>query len=287
MDTDSSSLVAAIAITALRGPAARKRELARRVAMDGLAALSPEIPEGDRDSLESHAESLHERGISACMLGDHVYPVSLARIGSAPPVLFTLGNIELLNAPAVGMCGSRNASPQGLAAALTCGEEVAAQGLTVVSGYAKGVDTQTHLAALRSGGRTLIVLAEGIEHFRQKRDFAETGLPMDRVLVVSQFPPRQRWTVHGAMTRNGVIAGLARALVVVEAQEKGGTVNAGFQALRLGRPVLALQFSSHETPAGNEALFEKGARRIQTRQELARELRLLEEDDRPHQLGLL
>ena len=95
------------------------------------------------------------------------------------PILFTLGNRDLLGAPSEGMCGSRHTSEQERhQQPMACGEEGARHGLTIVSGYAKGVDTQTHLANLKEGGSTVIVLAEGINYFRKKRDFADTGLPL-------------------------------------------------------------------------------------------------------------
>ena len=125
----------------------------------------------------------------------------------------------------------------------------------------------THLAALDSGGRTIIVLAEGILHFQVKRAFGGAFEP-ERVLVLSQFPPAETWNVGSAMTRNAVIAGIGRALVVIEAQESGGTLDAGLQALSMGRPVLALQFESDVTPPGNTILISKGAVPIRTAAQL-------------------
>lgn len=231
-----------------------------------LAAMS----DGHRRRLEGQADDLTLRGVDVLLTTDPAYPRRLAQAKPTPSMLFLWGANELLSLPGVGMCGSRNATVSGLRAARACGEEVARRGFTIVSGYAKGVDTETHLAALTSGGRTIIVLAEGISLFRHKTAFQTTGLPPDRVLVVSQFPPTQAWTAGAAMTRNSVIAGLSKALVVIEASEKGGTIDAGLRALEMGRPVLALEFSSSETPVGNRLLFEKGARPIRTQQELGR-----------------
>jgi DNA processing protein len=158
-----------------------------------------------------------------------------------------------------------------LEAARACGQEVARHGLTVVSGYAKGVDMETHLGALEANGKTIIVLAEGMLHWRKKKALQVVGAQDNRLLVVSQFPPAQTWNAGAAMTRNGVIAGLGRALVVVEAGDRGGTLDAGMQALRMKRPVLALEFST-QAPAGNAILFTKGARRIASLGDLKRAL---------------
>lgn len=228
-------------------------------------ALSP----ADVAAVGKEAADLTAGGIDVALLGTPPYPTRLAGLKSPPPFLFFKGNADLLSAPSIGMCGSRSATERGLRAAMASGEEVARKGLTIVSGYAKGVDTETHLAALLSGGSTVIVLAEGILHFRKKRAFASTGLPEDRVLVVSQFPPGQRWTAGAAMARNGVITGLSRALVVIEAGETGGTLNAGLQAIAMQRPVLALEFADGATPPGNEILFTRGALRVGSRKRLS------------------
>jgi DNA processing protein len=204
------------------------------------------------------------------------YPTPLTDLPTPPAILFHLGNVELLKTSAVGMCGSRSVSPAGIEAARSCGLAVAGEGLTIVSGYAAGVDTETHLAALDSGGSTIIVLAEGITHFRTKAAFKERMDP-SRVLVLSQFPPRRTWDVGAAMTRNGIIAALGRALVVIEAGETGGTLDAGMQALAIGRPVLALRYESGPTPAGNRMLIEAGARPVSSAGDLKRVIAALKD----------
>lgn len=249
-----------------------------------------QLDSGELVDVREQAVDLHDRGIDTSMLGDDMYPSSLAALAKPPPLMFLIGNTDLLNQPSIGMCGSRNVSEIGLGAAKGCGDEVAAQDLVVVSGYAKGVDTETHLAALRSGGRTVIVLAEGILHFRRKKVFGNL-LDLDRVLVLSQFPPAQRWNVGAAMTRNAVISGLGRAMVVIEAGETGGTLNAGLQALEMGRPVIALEFESQPTPDGNRILIGKGAVPVRSQAELRRVLKSIEhaprQEPRPDQQAML
>ncbi len=232
-----------------------------------LAARWERADDATRWAASRLADELEAGGIRFLALGDARYPERLATIPKPPALLYLWGNEALLAAPSIGMCGSRDVSDRGLQAARACGEAVARQGLTVISGYAKGVDTETHLAALREGGTTIIVLAEGITHFRHKKVFGPAGLDPERTLVISQFAPTQTWNVGAAMTRNAVIAGLGQALVVIEAGETGGTLSAGVQALRMHRPVLALNFAN-AIPAGNKILFEKGAKAVGTPREL-------------------
>lgn len=209
------------------------------------------------------AGQLHSTGVRAMLFGDDDFPQSLVVDGKPlMPVLFFKGNKELFYADGVGMCGSRNVSPQGLRAAERCGDAVSLRHLTIVSGYAKGVDTATHLAALRNGGSTVIVLAEGIDYFRVKREFAKDFDP-ERTLVISQFSPSQPWQAHAAMARNSIIFGLSKALVVIEAGEKGGTLAAGEGAMKLGRPVMVVDFGD-ATPAGNKKLLSDGAFPVRT-----------------------
>jgi len=260
MDAAARLRVALTAIEVHRTPGRIDRTLEAQ-GIDGIAAELADLDPVQRHRIEDGVDALLQRDIDVLIKWTSDYPRRLHAVAQAPPLLFYWGNRALLAGDGVGMCGARDCSPAGLKAAWICGEQVAALGMTVISGYARGVDTETHLGALRGGGCTVIVLAEGIKRFRQKRAFAEVEFGSERMAIVSQFPPDQAWTIGSAMARNTVIAGLARALVVVEAGETGGTLNAGLRALQMRRPVLALDFSSG-TPRGNQTLLQKGAVRV-------------------------
>jgi DNA processing protein len=204
----------------------------------------------------------------------------------APPALFVIGDRRLLLSPGLGMCGSRKASVQGLLAARACGDEIARVGVTVISGYAHGVDAETHRSAVLAGGRTVAVLPEGIAKFRRHDWYGGAEEKPDQLIAVSQFTPTQPWSVGTAMARNTVIIGLGLGLVVVEAGEKGGTLNAGQQALSARRPVFTLQFGD-ETPSGNQLLIERGAIPVRSRAELAIRLSTLLDPGDPAQPKLL
>ncbi|KQX07331.1 MULTISPECIES: DNA-processing protein DprA [unclassified Leifsonia] len=256
--TMTDSLVLAVgAFASLRTPG----RITAAVRSGGLAALREAFDGLDHATQVDatvKAEQMERDGIGAVVFGEPDFPQSLVSNGKPlMPIIFYKGNKSLLYADGVGMCGSRNVSPKGLEAADRCGVSVSERGLTIISGYAKGVDTATHLAALRTGGSTVIVLAEGMDYFRVKREFTRDFDPA-RTLVLSQFAPSQTWQAHAAMARNSIIFGLSKALVVIEAGEKGGTLAAGEGAMKLGRPVLVVDFGE-ATPPGNRKLLADGA----------------------------
>lgn len=184
-----------------------------------------------------------------------------------PALLYATGNITLLKRPAVAIVGKRNAGTTALAAARSLASELAAKGITITSGYAAGIDTAAHLTALRAGGTTGIVLAEGIRRFHTKPELYD-HLTTDNTLVISQFEPDARWTAYMAMTRNKLVAALSGAVVVIvsgpERDANGrnsGTFNTGLSAQKMGIPVFVVApgfFSDH--PEGNRQLIAKGCR---------------------------
>ncbi|HXZ41982.1 MAG TPA: DNA-processing protein DprA [Terriglobales bacterium] len=195
---------------------------------------------------------------------DPDYPDSLRlQLGrQAPPLLFTRGNLSLLSRPSLGFCGSRKASEKGLAVAEECARMVSTDGINVISGYAAGVDMATHRAALQSGGTTAIVLPEGILHFRIKQDIKDIW-DWQRVLVISQYPPGLTWSVRNAMLRNQTICGLCRVMVLIEARETGGSMEAGRTCLKLGIPLFAPVYDGMpEFARGNQILLHEGARSL-------------------------
>jgi len=140
--------------------------------------------------------------------------------------LYAIGSVHLLGMKAVGVCGSRDASASALKWAYDFGREAAKHDVVVVSGYARGVDREAHRGALDGGGKTIAVLPEGIRHFRLVRELRPVA-DLDRnLLALSAFEPDAPWEIWRAMARNRLIVGLSEALFVIEARERGGTINA-------------------------------------------------------------
>lgn len=192
------------------------------------------------------------------------YPRALRKIYGelALPRLRAIGNLSLLGLPAVGFCGSRRASEKGLSAARELSTALAQEGIVVTSGYAKGVDTEAHLAALRAGGSTIIVLPEGISNFRIKKELRELW-NYERILVLSQYDDVAVWRADRAMERNKIIVGASAATVVIEAGATGGTLDAGMTALKLGSPLFVAIYSDNlESNEGNRMLLRLGASKI-------------------------
>lgn len=247
----------AACVSTFHSPSEALREL-RNGGLSALGGLYAALAPHQQEEGLRLAGELHDRGFDVAFLGEDEYPPRLLDLRRPPPLLFLAGDRSLLTEPAVGMCGSRHASEAGLRAAQACGSAVARSQLVVISGNAKGVDTAAHSAALDAGGRTILVLAEGPLRYRPRHD-VEARVGEGDVLVMSQFAPRSSWNVGNAMTRNGLIAALGEALVVIAAGADGGTLDAGQQGLAIGRPVIALEFETGPTPPGNKILHRQGA----------------------------
>jgi DNA processing protein len=215
-----------------------------------------------REKMERQWDQLAAKGIHALSVTDDAYPAGLRTIlgEEAPVVLLCQGNLALLNAIGVGFCGSREATEKGMATARDTASLLAERSVNVVSGYAAGVDMNAHCAALRAGGTTTVVLAEGILRFRVKSEIRECWDPA-RVLVVSEFGANLPWSVSHAMTRNRTICGLSRGMVLIEARATGGSIQAGRDCLRLGLPLFAAVYEGMpESAVGNEQLLQSGGR---------------------------
>ena len=203
-----------------------------------------------------------QRGISALTTADPAYPTGLLDClkQSAPPLLYVGGENSLLTKPGIAVVGTRDPSAKARRAARACSGAIAAEGFNLVSGYADGIDTLAHIAALKNGGTTTAVLPRGILRFRRKSGFPSASGSETRVAVVSEFAPDALFSRHTALTRNRTICALANAVLVVETRERGGAINAGRNALRLGKPLFAAAGdTTRSTPAGNRLLISEGA----------------------------
>ncbi|MCW3781028.1 DNA-processing protein DprA [Defluviimonas salinarum] len=169
---------------------------------------------------------------------DPAYPPALAELADAPPVLWCLGDPALLSRPMVALVGARNASSLGLRMARKLAEGLGAAGVTVVSGLARGVDTAAHAAALPTG--TVAVMAGGVDATYPAENAALASEIALRGLRLSEQPIGLEPQARHFPLRNRIISGLARAVVVVEAAARSGSLITARLALDQGRDVLAV-----------------------------------------------
>ncbi len=186
--------------------------------------------------------SLAERGLRWLPRSSPSFPRALASIFDPPLGLFVRGSgeLEALDRPAVAVVGARSCSPYGASVARMLGRELAASGLVVVSGLARGIDGEAHRGALEAGGVTVGVLGCGID-----RDYPATHAELarrvcERGLLVSEYAPGVEPAPWRFPARNRIIAGLVSAVVVVEARERSGALITADLALEEGREVLAV-----------------------------------------------
>jgi DNA processing protein len=205
--------------------------------------------------------------------GDDAYPDLLRHIVDPPIVLWVRGSPQVLQGPQVAVVGARAASCAGLAAARELGQELARSGLTVVSGMARGADGAAHAGALDGGGATVAVLGCGAdvvypeEHLRLAERIAETGA------IVSELAPGALPLRHHFPLRNRIISGLAKAVVVIEASSRSGSLITAREALDQGRDVLAVPGPiGSGRSRGCHALIRDGARLVDSVKDILEEI---------------
>ena len=171
---------------------------------------------------------------------DDEYPAQLRDVPEAPEPLYVRGTLVREDALAVAVVGSRRATAYGIGVAEDLGAELAARGVTVVSGLARGIDSAAHRGALRAGGRTLAVLGSGADVIYPPENRHLAAQIEGSGALVSQFAPGTPPLAHHFPLRNRVIAGLALGVVVVEAAERSGALITARLAGELGREVMAV-----------------------------------------------
>jgi DNA processing protein len=191
--------------------------------------------------------------------GDPRYPALLATIPSPPP-LTVRGTLEPGDALAIAIVGARRATAYGLEVAARLAADLAARGVTIVSGLARGIDTASHRAALEAGGRTIAVLGSGADVVYPPENAALAARIAARGALLSQFPAGTPPLPHHFPLRNRTLAGLALGVIVVEAGERSGAlITAGF-AGDLGREVFAVPGRiTSEASRGAHRLLRDGA----------------------------
>jgi DNA processing protein len=196
---------------------------------------------------------------------DDEFPAHLRVIPEAPDFLYVRGTLVREDALAVALVGSRRATEYGEGVAEDLGAQLGGRGITVVSGLARGIDSAGHRGALRAGGRTIAVLGSGADVIYPPENRRLAAQIEASGAVVSQFAPGTPALPHHFPLRNRVIAGLALAVVVVEAAERSGALITARLAGELGREVMAVpgRVTSPES-RGAHGLIRDGAALVES-----------------------
>jgi DNA processing protein len=248
---------------------ASRRALAGRLG-DELAAAIAGFDEEAAVARQRRAAERH--GARLVTLADADYPVALRNVPLPPPFLFVRGDVLREDAIAAAVVGSRRPTAYGLRMAGQLAGDLAGRGVTIVSGFARGVDTAAHRGALAAGGRTVAVLGSGVdvvyppENRRLALEVARAGA------VVSQFPMETPPLPQHFPIRNRVIAGLTLGTVVVEAAERSGALITARLAGELGREVYAVPGNvSSPVSQGANGLIQDGAKLVRDWQDVVAE----------------
>jgi DNA processing protein len=255
-------------------------DLPRSGLKDRLQADDPNLLELARTLLPRAAvvrTAAERRGIAVVAWNEPQFPASLLTLPDVPPALWYRGLPQMLDAPAVAIVGSRAASAVALETATRLAVDLAARGITVVSGLARGVDSAAHRGALQTG-RTAAVLGSGLdriypgEHEPLAAEIAATGI------VLSEFAPDTPPLPMFFPMRNRLISGLSRAVVVIEANEKSGSLITAACALEQGREVMAVPGNVLSgRNRGAHALIRDGAKIVECADDILEELSGIEQ----------
>ncbi|PWE27933.1 DNA-processing protein DprA [Pararhodobacter marinus] len=235
-------------------------------ALDALPAIARAAGVADyapcpADMARREIEAGLKAGARLVMLGMPDYPLPLAAIPDPPPVLWLRGRAQVMARPGVALVGARNASSLGARMTRRLAEGLGYHGYCVVSGLARGIDTVAHGGALKTG--TIAVMAGGVDVIYPAENAVLGAAIADQGLLVSEQPVGLQPQARHFPRRNRLIAGLSRAVIVVEAAEGSGSLITARDALDQGREVMAVPGHPMDArAAGCNALLREGARLV-------------------------
>jgi DNA processing protein len=247
---------------------ASKKDLIRRGGLtEKLAADVVRIR--DRDDADEELHQAAERGIEVIPFADPAYPAPLRRVPKAPLVLYARGAMEPEDAVAVAVVGTRRPTHYGRTQAGRLASELAARGVTIVSGLALGIDTAAHRGALDGGGRTLAVLGSGLARLYPSENVGLADQVAEHGAVLSEFPLHEKARRYNFPRRNRLVSGLSLGILVVEAPRKSGALNTADWALEQNREVFALPGRvDRKQSHGCHKLLKQGAHLVERDQDV-------------------
>jgi DNA processing protein len=258
---------------------------ASRQEVEGIPGMGPKTAQGlvkgvDGKAVQAQLDLIERFHVSVISFKDERYPRVLLETQEPPPLLFVRGTLMPEDGLAVAVIGSRGPTAYGKQVAERFGEGLAKKGVTVVSGMARGIDACAHRGALRAGGRTIAVLGCGVDRVYPP----EHKKLMDEIIlhgaVISEFVMGAEPEAGHFPTRNRIIAGLSRGVVVVEAREDSGVFSTVNWAAEQGKDVFAVPGPvTSPVSRGPNRLIKQGAALVESVEEVLEALKMAPEPE--------
>jgi DNA processing protein len=225
------------------------------------------------DQASREAEQARQLGISLVTIRDELYPPLLREIFDPPLTLYARGDMALAKNPAVAIVGSRRPTAYGRAMAQRLAFDLAARGLAIVSGLARGIDSASHQGALDANGKTIAVLGSGMDVVYPSENKKLFATIAEKGLLLSEFPLGAFPAPQNFPIRNRIISGLSLGVVVVEAAQYSGSLITARLAMEQNREVFGVPGSlTNKNSWGPHVLIKQGAKLIQDWQDVVEEL---------------
>lgn len=241
-----------------------------------LSKADDEIP-GARDRVVEEIQRAEQIGARLVTVLDDAYPSNLRLVPKLPPFLFYRGELRRDDARSVAVVGTRRATAEGLDRAAKLAEMLVKEGVTVISGLAKGIDTAAHSAVLEAGGRTIAVVGTGILQVYPKENADLAKQIGERGVVVSQFWPSAPPTRYSFPMRNEVMSGISQGTAVIEASSTSGAKMQARLALEQGKRAFLMSSLVTSEPWARRYLERRGAIEVNSVDDVVRWLRSAEQ----------
>jgi DNA processing protein len=248
-----------------------KAEISRLISIAGINEKTAKSIKSVLGSKEFYAEleQIDKDNIEIITIEDEKYPALLKQIYDPPIVFYAKGSMAALNHKMVALVGCRKASSYGLKQAYSISRELANKGICIVSGMARGIDTQAHKGALAAKGKTVAVLGSGLNNIYPPENKGLYEMILHNGAVISEFSLNTVPSRSNFPRRNRIISGLCQAVVVIEAAQKSGSLITADLALNQGREVFAMPGPANSFNAqGTNKLIKEGAKLIENAQDV-------------------
>jgi len=231
----------------------------------------------DKIEIDRDLKRIEELGIEVISFKDPRYPVNLKNIFDPPFLLYVRGTLEKEDSDALAIVGTRRATVYGKLTARRLARDLAREGVTVVSGMARGIDTEAHRGALEAGGRTMAVLGCGIDIVYPPENRGLMEEIIKKGAVISEFSLGEEPEAPHFPQRNRIISGLSKGVLVVEAPLKSGALITANFALDQGRDVFAVPgHINNPNSHGTNGLIKEGAKLVESMEDVLEELNFSE-----------